>query len=98
MAILLLNQDIDEKIDVIGKRLNEIELLLEEAPQRLESYGNALNLLKSIKRGISRKDAAEACCSECCPPGQNPEDGCQIKSCPVCWLEYVDSIKSEEEK
>lgn len=95
MAILLLNQDIDEKIDVIGKKINEIEYLLEHAPQRLEAYGNALDLLKNIKRGIPRKEAAETLCSECCPPGKNPEEDCQAKSCPVCWLEYIDSIKPE---
>ena len=95
MAILLLNQDIDDKIKFVGEKIFEIEYLLSEAPKRLESYNNALSILKAIKRGVPKKEAVETWCSDCCPPGMNPAEGCQLHSCPVCWLEYIESIQPD---
>lgn len=96
MAILLLNQDIDGKIQFVGNQIFEIEFLLSEAPKRLESYNTALNILKALKRGVPRTEAMETWCSECCPPGNNPVNGCQQHSCPVCWQAYIDSIEPEK--
>ncbi len=97
MAILLLNHDINEKIQFVGDKIFEIEFLLSEAPKQLEAYENALNILKAIKRGVPRTEVLETYCSECCPPNKNPADGCKLQSCPACWLEYIESIKPEEE-
>lgn len=96
MAILLLNHDTDGKIQHVATKLAEIEFLLDNAPKQMEAYANALTILKSLKRGLPRKDVLETWCSECCPPGQESHEECKLSSCPACWLEYIESIPADE--
>lgn len=90
MAILRLTHNTDEKIKSTAEKIFDLEFLLEEAPSRLESYRNTLDILKLIKRGLSKKEAVETYCMECCPPGLYAREGCEKASCPACWMQYID--------
>ena len=96
MAILTLNRETDQKIAYISEKLFETEYLMEEGPKRLEAYGNTLNILKAIKRGIPENDAIRTWYTECCPPGFSTSEECQDTPCHKCWASYLKSIPDKK--
>jgi hypothetical protein len=102
MAILQLEEDMNEKIHYVSDIIIDINTLMAEGPKRLTSYENLLHMLKSIKRGIPKTEIVRKYCLECCPPGMESDEQCNIRTCAGCWLMYINDlderIKEKEEK
>lgn len=99
MAIIKIDQSTNIKEKKFKNYINDIiadtqyqtdnlESIIEEAPNILKGYENFRQILRAIKRGDTFANAINKFAGQSCPPKTDSDDNCESISCNDCWREY----------
>lgn len=94
-----LKKNVDKIIESTQAESEQLEDLLETAPQILCGYRTFRSILRSVKRGNELDNAVETYALEACPPKQSHDMAllCGDIPCAECWKKFVISYSENLE-